>query len=363
MNSVYLDSNGFGRYVVSKKKRRLDKKRIILLVIAFLFFWILSGFNLNLPDSENYISLFSRTQSGVTFYAVETGFWLLVQLAVKVGIDFKLFLRIYSFIAVFLIALTINRYSKKFIFVFFSFFCYSFLLDLVQIRFFMGMALCLFSIRFLEDFSIKNLILYCAFAFLASTQHLIFLSFFIFLLSYLKNVKAVRIISIVGLFLSLFLGSLFLRSSLATYIFSLRNKTVVYEGGIGSSAAVFYFVFFALLYAFAFYITHLYRDKLLKYTFIYKYLLVSLAFLPFILLDYQYTRLMRGIVIALYIYISNCLASLSNRQKPLYYSIYLILIAAVGLKLFGPGSGYFDLITKNVFEYNDFLNWIASLFN
>lgn len=77
-------------------KRRKDG-RILTLSFVFLFIilWILIGFNFKNPDYEYYENLFSRTTQGVSYHAVETGFWYIVKFAAKIGLAIHYFENLY----------------------------------------------------------------------------------------------------------------------------------------------------------------------------------------------------------------------------------------------------------------------------
>ena len=93
-------------------KRRKDG-RILTLSFVFLFIilWILIGFNFKNPDYEYYENLFSRATQGVSYHAVETGFWYIVKFAAKIGVSYSLFLKIYTLIALLLISSSIIKYT------------------------------------------------------------------------------------------------------------------------------------------------------------------------------------------------------------------------------------------------------------
>ena len=142
-------------------KRRKDG-RILTLSFVFLFIilWILIGFNFKNPDYEYYENLFSRATQGVSYHAVETGFWYIVKFAAKIGVSYSLFLKIYTLIALLLISSSIIKYTEKPSLVLVLYMCYPFLLDVAQIRHFMAISIFTFSVRYLESYSKKNLIKY-----------------------------------------------------------------------------------------------------------------------------------------------------------------------------------------------------------
>ena len=127
--------------LISEKRREAAILSPCILPVLPIFI----GFNLKNPDYEYYENLFSRATQGVSFHAVETGFWYIVKFAAKIGVSYSLFLKIYTLIALLLISSSIIKYTEKPSLVLVLYMCYPFLLDVAQIRHFMAISIFTFS--------------------------------------------------------------------------------------------------------------------------------------------------------------------------------------------------------------------------
>lgn len=342
-------------------KRKKNGQMITLSFVAlFAVLWILMGFNLDNPDYMFYENLFYRVESGITTVSVEGGFLFLVKIAVGIGINYQIFLICYSAFGLILICSSIIKYTKKPSFVLIAYFCYPFLLDLTQLRHFMAVAIFVFSIRYLKEYNAKNLIKYCALILIAASQQILALSFLVYLLVYMNNSKrAIRIAVVLTIF-NLVGFKYILKSSLVEKIFSLRGKEVNYVGGYSIGQVIMYGMFFGVLLVLCYI---LYRNDMNKdksYDFIFKICMYSSIFIPFIMIDFQYTRLFRASIIIIYIYISNQISKLNKRDMFIWQGFFLVFMIFIWIKLFGPGSGYFEEITCPVFQSNSILNGILN---
>ena len=111
-------------WIIKIKKRN---KISILFVVMLLFLWVLMAYNTSSADIDYYSNIFTRIRSGITYHAVEGGFYYLCKLAVMLGMDYPLFLKIYSAIALLLICSTVLKYTIKPWVVLLFYFCYPFL--------------------------------------------------------------------------------------------------------------------------------------------------------------------------------------------------------------------------------------------
>lgn len=345
-------------------KHKKDGRILTLsFVFIFLFLWILMGFNLTNPDYAYYENLFTRAQDGITYFAVESGFWYLIKLVVKFGIDYQLFLKIYSLIGLLLISNSILRYTKRPSLVLVAYFCYPFLLDVAQIRHFMAVAIFTFAIRYLEKYSIKNLIRYCLLILIATSQQILAFSFFIYLLTYLTDTKKAIKFAVFLTIINLIGFRYVLKMTFIQRIFSLRDKNINYTGGYSVSQFIMYGCFYAGLLLICYFLYKInnknnlsmssdnkFRDY--KNNFIFKVCIYSAFFIPFIMLDFQYTRLFRGSIFIVYIFISNQLSLLKKEKKLIFTFAFLGCCLLVFIKLFVLSNDYFTTLTKPILEEN-----------
>ena len=342
-------------------KRTKNGKLITLsLVFVFLVLWILIGFNRGSADYAYYETLFLRAQQGWEYHAVETGFWMLIKFASSIGLNYSQFLIIYSLIGLLLISSTIVKYTNKTACVLLAYCCYPFLLDVAQIRHFMACAIFIFSIRFLERFSFKNVILYCIFILIAASQQLIAVAFLIFLMVYVSNQKKAIKIAVVMTGMMFILYRYIMNFTLVEKILETRDSTINYTSGITLSQFVLYVIFYSTLLLISLFLSkYSKKDKLMKNVdsnigmeMLFKVSMYAAIFIPFLLLDFQYTRLFRSCLIPIYIYNINKMECLSKNNRIIIKFVFWLIMIIVSIKLFGPGSGYYDILTKPIFNKN-----------
>lgn len=328
--------------------------------IAFaIFLWILIGFSYGSADYFMYESYFERVAGGVEVKSVESGYIFLNWIAKEIGLKYSGFVAVYSFIAILLIASTLNRYAKFPKLVLLAYFCYPFFLDVTQMRHFMVSAILIFSIRYLENYSLKNLLKYCACILIASTQQITAFIYFFLILAYLPSLNFLKKVCVSFAVVLSFFIHIIPKSGLYIAIIGLREGNKDYDAGMYGAQLYLYVAFFVSLVLLA----TVLRRKTSYYNFqndfLYKICLISLLFIPFLLLDFQYTRFFRGFIIIVYIYLTNVLGSQKNQQNRLAYLIFFMFaLFAVGLKLFGPSSGYYNLLTYPILNNNYFFEFL-----
>lgn len=339
--------------VVKRKKDGHIITLSFLIVMSILF--ILMGLNTKNPDYWYYEQLFYRAQNGISIYSVETGFWLLVNVASKIGMNYSQFLIVYTAIGLILIGNSLILYTRKPILSIVCYFCYPFFLDLVQIRHFMAMAIFVFASRYLLHYNRANLIKYCLLIFLAATQHIIALAFLFFLIAYLMDCKKILCVSLLVVILT-FVGLRPIYSSaFIQNILALRNRE--YSAGVSFGQSIMYPLFYVILVTCCYILFNVNNKKSdpkvnrVSNAMI-KVCISSIVFIPFILIDYQYTRLFRGCILIIYMYISDQICLLKKTNRLIVTIILLLVVLSVNIKLFGPGSGYYDPVTKSIFFDN-----------
>lgn len=344
------------RIVVERRK----DGRIVTLSFVFLFIvlWMIIGFNFKNPDYEYYKNLFVRANQGMSYHAVETGFWYLIKFAAKMGCGYSLFLKFYTLIAFLLISDSIIKYTEKPLLVLVLYMCYPFLLDVAQIRHFMAISIFTFSVRYLESYTKKNLIKYIVLIIIAASQQIMAIAFLIYLLVYLVDQKKAAKIAIVLTIINIFGCKYVLQSSFVKTLFSLRNKVIDYTGGYSNRQFFMYVCFYGILIMLCIFLQNANDVDKTKSSFLYKICLYSALFIPFIMIDFQYTRLFRGSILVIYIFITRRISVLKKRNGVLVTTGLLLFMVLVSIKLFGKGSGYFETLTMPIFQNNDILYFL-----
>ena len=340
-------------------KRRKDGRILtVSFVFLFIILWILIGFNFKNPDYEYYENLFSRATQGVSYHAVETGFWYIVKFAAKIGVSYSLFLKIYTLIALLLISSSIIKYTEKPSLVLVLYMCYPFLLDVAQIRHFMAISIFTFSVRYLESYSKKNLIKYIFLIVIAASQQIMAIAFLAYLLVYLIDQKKAAKIAIMLTIINMFGCKYILQTSLVQKIFSLRDKTVDYASGYSNSQLFMYACFYGILIILCVFLQKINNVDKTNRSFLYKICMYSTLFIPFLMIDFQYTRLFRGSILVIYIFITQQIYSLKKSDKLIVTIGLLFIMILVAIKLFGKGSGYFETLTMPIFQNNEILYFL-----
>lgn len=342
-------------YRIVVKRKNNGKILTLSFAMIILVLWILIGFNYQNPDYYYYENLFIRAEEGMKYYAVEPGFWALVNIAVYFGVSYTFFLKIYSLIGILLISSTILRYTNKPSLVLLLYLLYPFLLDVTQIRHFMAIAIFTFAIRYLEEFTYRNFVKYFMLVILAATQQIMALAFLFYLIVYITDEKMVFKLSVFFTTINFVFSKFLVSSSLIIKIFSLRNKNVNYISGINNGQFLMYACFYiilVLLCLFLKYKTNTNKDNLM----LFKISVYSLLFIPFLTIDFQYSRLFRGSIILIYTYITSRIYYLNKSEQLIITILLLLFMGLVFIKLFGFNSSYYDLLTYPIFTKNYLIN-------
>ena len=351
--------------MISKRIETITLDHLYLL-LSILLLWILFSFCSEVPDYRNYAFVFQRLNWGDDYHSVETGYWLLCKFAVFLGLDFSVFRKIYGLIGLTLMGSTAIRYIDKPYRVFLLYFLYPFLLDLVQIRHFMACSIVIFGIRDLEEFKVENIVKYCLCVLLAVTQHSIAIVYLVFLFAYLKDIKIMMKIAISVTIGSFALGQIIAGSALYSTILLSRGIEGRYMGGVDTRQFILYAMFFILLNVLCVFLWKNDRLRIAQYPryndvhnqMLFKICMLSVVFIPIVLIDFQLTRLFRGCVFILEMYIVKQIDKV-NMPDRFFIKVFLITIfIVVFIKLFGPSSVHYVTITKNVFFENNFWHYL-----
>lgn len=334
-----------------------------LFCLIFAFLWILMAYNTKSADAQYYQMLYNRVSEAESQFVVEFGFVYLMKLAQSIDLSYRAFLCMFTLVGMLLLSSTVLKYSRTPNVVFLFYALYPFLLDVAQIRQFMIMSIFVFAIRYLSEFSIRNMFTYIGCVLLASTQQITAFALLVFLFLYLSDDKKIIKHSMYGVALSLVFGTALFSSSLFSSIVSLRdNYEVDYWGGMKGENQFLMYAFFFFVLIGILYLTYKRIPQKSKFdTLFLKIGLFSSIFIPFMLYDFQYSRLFRLCLIPIYIGILNNCIQLNNSLSRLTKLIVYLMIFMVAIRLFGPSSGYFQSLTEPIFKNNIVLNYIFQI--
>lgn len=340
-------------YGFSKKQNKFILFTLILL--AWIIFW---GSYIN-PDYDVYLSIYN-SNGEYTTNSLEYGFILLIKIFNLLGFNYEMFLMTVSIVAFCLIHTTVKRFVVNYHYVYAFYFVFPFFMDVVQIRNFLMMAIFIYATKFLvEDKKIKYLI--CII--IASSLQI---SAFAFLPFILINNKGKNYIVQVVFFISIS----------TSIILLLNNKEIPFLGNIidftQSDKLSFYFEtttnYGFLLYWFlqvvSFVLISLSRQLYKKYcnvnlkddlkmkyiNLVYWINVVAFAYLPLYLLNSNFSRLMRNLVILNYIVIAITSYVIKNKEEN---RIYILIVLVYIVILFGILQiPFFNDTIKPILENN-----------
>jgi len=182
----------------------LKGKGSILKILLLTFMWVLFWGSNDNADYLNYKQLYDYiSYTGAGFSTSQFGFVQIMKFATKLGLQYHHFLMIISLIGIYMITETVKKYTDKPHLVYTLYFIHPFLLDIVQVKHFLAMAIIVYCFRYLEQDGNKNNIKFIAGILIATSIHLISIIFlpllFIKKMSIRKLVLLVASILIVGI--------------------------------------------------------------------------------------------------------------------------------------------------------------------
>lgn len=211
--------------------------------LMLLIMWIFFGWNTSNADFLNYKHIYDIINYSGGYSGVEFGFEFVMKLSNYLGLSYYSFLKVYSLLGLLFITSSIKKYSNNSTLVLFLYLVYPYLLDVVQIRNFMAMAIMVYGIRFLVSRDKKSSILYIISIMVASSFHYSALFYLVFLLVRIKKVKKIFAISLFVIISGFLTSSVF--SGLILNLLRLERYQVYFVGSTslyGKALFVFYFI-------------------------------------------------------------------------------------------------------------------------
>lgn len=336
--------------------------------VCFLFF-VIQGFNTWSPDFENYIVHFEDIDNEYVGKSLEPMHIFLVYFVKAIGGNFTFFFTLYGFLIILFYMRVLNKLSPLPVFVLANFFLIPFFPNIVQIRFFLGMAFFMNAVLYE-----KNRFKFFVFLLLAILSHYSFLVFLPFLIlrkfSFFEDLKKnIVIVSVIA-------GLLFLvpNSLIEPYLVLINEKYVTYLDSNNSfSGTIVLFLPFFLANIFTLY--H-YKKKYYKYN---DYIPVRYRqFIPIIiqlihfsnyliLVQYfirDFSRMSMNLYVLNLIYFSIILSFQKgnfDKQRAFIYKalifVWTLVCFSISFFLLNQGE-YFEIIQKT-FESNSIYGWLA----
>lgn len=155
-------------------------------IIFFLVMWVVAVFNYSNADYESYRLIYDfYIPSGAGLSVIsDIGYYVLCVIGKHIGLTFQTFRAIFITVALFFFVKGFSYFAKnkKNIYILYLFF--PFLMEVVQYRFFMAVAIMLYALRYLKEGHYKKFIILVI---LAASSHLLALIYLLFLLCMLEE--------------------------------------------------------------------------------------------------------------------------------------------------------------------------------
>lgn len=359
------------RHVILKTDT-IDMKKVTLQLFCFhsffLLMWFFCSFN---TDNADYINGYYKPYMDSSYNFFEIGYRVLSILSYKVGINFFVFRMVLMTVFLLLIANSILAYSEKPLFIAMLFFCFPFLVECVQIRNAISMALIIYALRYLAWNNLKGLIIYIIFVITATLFHKSAVVYLLFILAYKNSIKTVWKFTFV-IFTGSYLMILFFGDQVLHWLYELTGEyRLLYYMGLnegrifGKGMLPFLLVGLILFYLCS-------KSKVLFQTFknvkmnkmdmlLLNVSVITLSFIPLYLIDGNYIRLCSFMLPVTYSTLIN-MAEYCNMSKFRKFAIYIFCICLSGILFvfyIGPlNYSMFEGVTKAVFYNNALWEWL-----
>lgn len=319
---------------------------LLIFLIGALF-----SFNDSSADADYYYTLYEDINRRV-YFSVEPGFVFLCTFFKNLGFSYIQFRIVIGLLVVILIGSTILRYSKYPSLVLICYFCYPFLLDCAQVRHMIACSIFIYSIRFLEIYNLRNLVSFIICIIIASSIQMIAWAFLCFLPIYIFRNKKIFYTLCLFCTIILFLSiTMVMKLPIIRYLLELRSKEGAYELGIPISQLILYLIFYIGIVIIAVNMKSS-TQNVAKESFLARFSMLSLIFLPILLVDFQFTRLFRACLIPIYILCWNNISAMRQDNRSIVGGIMLIVFALVFYKLFISSANYYESLTYPILLEN-----------
>ncbi len=351
----------------------------VMFVIAFLWMWFLFSFNYGNADYEMYRGLYE----GTVIRDIEPGTRILMDFFNSLGFSYHGFLCVFGAIGLGLIAYTIYKRSKNISFVAALYLIFPFVLDAIQIRNFIAMALIIFGINFLITQKRLWWLKYAVINLIAVSFHSFALVCFAFIpLAFMNRKKIWLVTSILFIFESCLIINKSLLLSMLSFVMDPERLNAYFGSGLYSNPGVSTIVISSLIIILSLAIITMARirvkdKKLLKMiNFSEKVFAVCVLLIPILFYSTTIMRLVRSMLLLVsivfadsmfvhgtdYKYVNNGMAKKSSKadQKMLVSYVkkispraqILVSIGAMGLLIFAWNYAFIFGIdnTKSTYE-------------
>lgn len=317
------------------------RKSNTIYVIMLLWMWILFAFNYNNADYIMYQQFYNGDPLA-TMKNTEILFKISCEIAANIGLEYKTFIMIYSILPIIIIGKSIKKYTNNTNFVLGCYFIFPFLIDVVQIRHFMAMAIITYAFQFLLTDNKKDIIKYILLNVVAIGFHSSAIVYLLFILAKKVNNRRIKI----GVIICVVILSIVIQTNLLPNIlekFLPTNKVEIYfisdRWRPEIKISIRYMIIQTTITVFMFIIYNYWKKHSLNMdkdeewnkrnniiTYVYKINIILMIILPLYLYSTQLVRIIRGILLLNYIAVGNVLEKKCVKDNIIIEIITLLMI-------------------------------------
>lgn len=260
-------------------------------ILFFLVMWVIAVFNYSNADYESYRLIYDFYIPNGTGFSVmpDIGYYALCVVGRHVGLTFQIFRGVYITLALFFLVKGFSFFAKNKKNIYVLYLLFPFLIEVVQYRFFMAVAIMLYALPYLKEGCYKK---YIIFVILAASQHSSALIYLLFLLCMLEEK---RMKHLVGIIVIAETGVFWVAPMVLNTILGMFMPQLSMYLNSGFYTKYLYFVFLAIEVLLLVWVEKIQiKSGTLLMCFTNKLLWIALCFVPFILIDDNFVRLYRG---------------------------------------------------------------------
>lgn len=322
-----------------------------LLILTFI--WILSAFNYENTDYNNYRMIYEYyiPQNSNAYY-IDFGYKVLCRLAISCGLSFVMFRGIYISLALIILYKGVKYFAERGLsFVLCLYLVFPFALDVVQFRFLFAVSLMIYALRFLSLNNRRGNIKFILLIIIASTQHISAILYLCFLLVNI-NIKIIKKVIFVVFFMETGLIFVMLTGigKIAAKYFSHFSNYIYFD-----TYTVRLFILYTIMAAgIAVAIDRSNKKVVLgdKQKILQMVSILSLMFVPLILISVDFSRVYRGVIVLLY---CGLYGIGSGKSKKIYVNLWRLFAIVYCCMMF-----YIHLSPHHLSQWN---NIVLKLFN
>lgn len=307
----------------------LMKKNNLIKWLLLIMMWVLFWGNFKNPDYGNYLLHYDYiTLTGNAIGTSEFGFAFLMKIAIFFNLEYYQFLMLFTGIGLLLIVSTVEKYAIHPQLVYALYFIYPFILDIVQLKHYLAMAIVVFCFRYLENKEIKNIIKFLIGILIAFSIHYISLIFIPLL--FLVNLKTEKIYTIMFFYLvigiplaytniyEIFASYLVPVLETESYFLNRAHNGFILQIFIQSGVLILIYLSKRFLDK------HNYENNIVNI--IYKANILLLILFPLYIINGTFSRAFRMLAIPNYIMFSIVFSKINRKEKALFLMCLLIFV-------------------------------------